>query len=108
MRVGIASTDTDPVALLARVRESGEMKGSELSSEVSTRETYVVPAQNLADGAKPFVVAALDLGIKANTPRMLSERGVEVHVLPADATLEQVNAVKIGRASCRERVCQYV
>ncbi|NYG57423.1 carbamoyl-phosphate synthase small subunit [Nocardioides daedukensis] len=93
MRVGISSTETDPEALLARVRESGEMKGSELSSEVSTRETYVVPAQNLAGGAKPFVVAALDLGIKANTPRMLSERGVEVHVLPADATLEQVNAV---------------
>ena len=30
-----------------------------------------------------FPVAALDLGIKSNTPRMLAARGVETHVLPA-------------------------
>ena len=35
-------------------------------------------------GEKRFTVAALDLGIKANTPRMMAERGIEVHVLPAD------------------------
>jgi carbamoyl-phosphate synthase small subunit len=89
MRVGISTTETDPEALLARVRESAGMVGAELSSEVSTREAYVVPAV----GERRFTVAALDLGIKANTPRMMSERGVEVHVLPATATLEQVQAV---------------
>ena len=35
-----------------------------------------------AVGEKRFTVAAVDLGIKANTPRMMSERGIEVHVLP--------------------------
>ncbi|KRF11539.1 carbamoyl phosphate synthase small subunit [Nocardioides sp. Soil797] len=89
MRVGISSTETDPDVLLQRVLAAGEMKGSELSNEVSTSETYVVPAV----GGKKFTVAALDLGIKANTPRMMAQRGIEVHVLPADATLEQVNAV---------------
>ncbi len=89
MRVGISTTETDPERLLARVRESAEMTGADLSAAVSTPEAYVVPAQ----GTRRFTVAALDLGIKANTPRMLSERGIEVHVLPATATLEGVQAV---------------
>jgi carbamoyl-phosphate synthase small subunit len=89
MRVGISTTETDPEALLARVLESGEMTGANLSSAVSTEEAYVVPAV----GEKLFTVAAIDLGIKANTPRMMAERGIEVHVLPATATLDDVNAV---------------
>lgn len=86
MRVGISSTETDPQALLARVLAAGEMAGAELSSEVSTSTAYVVPAV----GEKVATVAAIDLGIKANTPRMMSERGIEVHVLPASATIEDV------------------
>ncbi|WP_238343057.1 glutamine-hydrolyzing carbamoyl-phosphate synthase small subunit [Nocardioides cynanchi] len=88
MRVGISSVETDPDALLARVRESGEMTGADLSAEVSTAEAYVVPSA----GELRFRVAALDLGIKANTPRMLAERGIETHVLPATATLDDVLA----------------
>jgi carbamoyl-phosphate synthase small subunit len=90
MRVGISSTEPDPKALLERVRASGQMAGANLSSEVSTREAYVVPAV----GDRRFTVAALDLGIKANTPRMLAERGIETHVLPAAATLDDVLAVE--------------
>ena len=89
MRVGISSTETDPAALLERVRTSGEMTGSELASEVSTTEAYVVPAH----GEKRFTVAALDLGIKTMTPHRMAERGVEVHVLPATASLDDVLAV---------------
>ncbi|NPD06291.1 glutamine-hydrolyzing carbamoyl-phosphate synthase small subunit [Nocardioides sp. zg-1308] len=89
MRVGISTTETDVDRLLARVRESGEMAGANLSEAVSTPAVYVVPAQ----GEKRFTVAAVDLGIKANTPRMMSERGIEVHVLPATASLEDVQAV---------------
>ena len=90
MRVGISTTETDPQRLLERVLDSGEMSGANLSESVSTREAYVVPAQ----GAKRFTVAAVDLGIKANTPRMMSERGIEVHVLPATASLDDVRAVQ--------------
>jgi carbamoyl-phosphate synthase small subunit len=86
MRVGISSTETDPGALLQRVLAAAEMTGAELASEVSTKEAYVVPAV----GERRFTVAAVDLGIKANTPRMLAQRGVEVHVLPATATLDDV------------------
>jgi carbamoyl-phosphate synthase small subunit len=90
MRVGISSSELDPQALLARVRASGEMAGANLSSEVSTDEAYVVPAV----GDTRFRVAALVLGIKANTPRMMAERGIETHVLPAAATLDDVLAVE--------------
>src|SRR6476659_2706271 len=38
MRVGISSTGADATAVLARVRESAEMTGSELAGEVSTGE----------------------------------------------------------------------
>ncbi len=90
MRVGISTTETDPEALLARVRESGEMAGSELASEVTADAAYVVPA----DGERRHTVAVLDLGLKANTPRMLAERSIESHVLPATASLEDVLAVE--------------
>lgn len=90
MRVGISSTTTDADALLARVKESGEMAGSELAGEVSTAEAYVVPPQ----GEKKFTVAALDLGIKTMTPYRMAERGIEVHVLPATSSLEDVLAVE--------------
>jgi carbamoyl-phosphate synthase small subunit len=90
MRVGISSTESDPSALLARVRATAAMTGANLSDEVSTRESYVVQAA----GERRFTVAALDLGIKANTPRMMAERGVETHVLPATATLADVLAVR--------------
>ncbi len=89
MRVGISTTETDPERLLARVLASAEMTGASLAAEVTTAEPYVVPAI----GEKRFTVAAIDLGIKANTPRMMAERGIEVHVLPVTSTLADITAV---------------
>jgi carbamoyl-phosphate synthase small subunit len=90
MRVGISTVESDPERLLAKVLDSAEMVGANLSGAVSVDEAYVVPAE----GEKRFTVAALDLGIKANTPRMLAARGVEVHVLPADSGIDDVLAVQ--------------
>ena len=89
MRVGISTTEADPVALQERVLASAEMTGADLTADVSTDQTYVVPAQ----GEKRFRVAALDLGIKSMTPAMMAERGIEVHVMPAKSSLEEVLAV---------------
>ncbi|MEU9010275.1 glutamine-hydrolyzing carbamoyl-phosphate synthase small subunit [Streptomyces sp. NPDC048479] len=91
MRVGIFSGDSlaDEATLLARVQEAPQMKGANLSAEVATEQTYVVPAI----GTKKFTVAAIDLGIKGMTPHRMAERGIEVHVLPATATVEDVYAV---------------
>ncbi|MEV7282711.1 glutamine-hydrolyzing carbamoyl-phosphate synthase small subunit [Streptomyces sp. NPDC093111] len=91
MRVGIFSGSAlpDEGTMLAEVRQQPEMKGADLSAEVATKETYVVPAI----GEKKFTVAAVDLGIKGMTPHRMAERGIEVHVLPATATAEDVYAV---------------
>jgi len=89
MRVGISTTEADAGKLLERVLASAQMSGASLAGEVTTSEPYVVPAV----GEKRFTVAAIDLGIKANTPRMLAERGVEVHVLPLSSTLEHIRSV---------------
>ena len=91
MRVGIFSGSDEPVeTLLQRVQDQPQMAGAELASEVSTVEPYVVPAV----GERQFTVAAIDLGIKGMTPERMSERGIEVHVLPANATFEQVRAIQ--------------
>ena len=92
MRVGIFSGPeaADPVpALVEKVTSAPLMKGSALAEEVTTREPYIVPAV----GERRFTVAAVDLGIKAMTPALLAQQGIEVHVLPATATFEDVASV---------------
>ena len=89
MKAGIFSGDdvSDDETMLAAVRAQEPMAGLSLSDEVTTEKTYVVEPK---DGQARFSVAALDLGIKSNTPRMLAERGIRVHVMPASSTLEDV------------------
>jgi len=87
MRVGIFSgLDLSREEMVIEVRKVEAMSGAFLVADVSTPYPYVVPAI----GEKHFVVAALDLGIKAATPRALAERGVEVHVLPFNSTIEDI------------------
>ena len=91
MRSGVFSGDAlaaDDV-LVERVRQSPPMEGADLYGAVTTREPYVVPAE----GATRFRVAALDVGIKSNTPRMLAARGIETHVLPAETTIAEIEAL---------------
>ncbi|GHE63150.1 carbamoyl-phosphate synthase small chain [Streptomyces spiralis] len=91
MRAGIFSGEAIAAdsELLARVQAQPHMKGASLYEEVATQEAYVVPAI----GEKRFTVAAIDLGIKGMTPNRMAERGIEVHVLPATATADEVYAV---------------
>ncbi|GAA2184303.1 glutamine-hydrolyzing carbamoyl-phosphate synthase small subunit [Brooklawnia cerclae] len=89
MRVGISSITDDPEALLSRVLQQPTMEGANLVDAVSTPHPYVVEAK----GEKRHTVAAIDLGIKSNSPRELAERGIEVHVLPASASMDDIRAV---------------
>ncbi|MGW4225739.1 glutamine-hydrolyzing carbamoyl-phosphate synthase small subunit [Streptomyces bauhiniae] len=92
MRAGIFSGEAlaPDAELVERVKAQPHMKGASLYEEVATKEAYVVPAV----GEKKFTVAAIDLGIKGMTPQRMAERGIEVHVLPATATAEDVYAVQ--------------
>ncbi|MGW2620643.1 glutamine-hydrolyzing carbamoyl-phosphate synthase small subunit [Streptomyces sp. NPDC001500] len=91
MRAGVFSGEAiaSDGELLARVQAQPHMKGASLYEEVATKEAYVVPAV----GEKRFTVAAIDLGIKGMTPHRMAERGIEVHVLPATASADEVYAV---------------
>lgn len=88
MRAGVFSGDALAADgdLVERVLASPAMEGADLYGAVTTAEPYVVAAE----GEARFRVAALDVGIKSNTPRMLAARGVEVHVLPAATPIEQI------------------
>lgn len=93
MRVGIFTGDASREphdTLVARVLASPQMAGADLTAEVTTPRAYVVPAV----GTRRFTVAAIDLGIKAMTPAQMAERGMEVHVLPATASVDEILAVR--------------
>lgn len=90
MRVGIFSgLDLTREEMVIEVRKQQAMAGAYLCADVSTDTTYVVPAV----GQKRFTVAAIDLGIKAATPRAMAERGIEVHVMPFDSTYKDIQAI---------------
>jgi carbamoyl-phosphate synthase small subunit len=90
MRVGIFSElDLSREEMVIEVRKSKQMTGSFLSADVSTEKPYIVPAI----GEKRFTVVALDLGIKGATPRAMAERGIQTHVLPYNATYEEIMAL---------------
>ena len=90
MRVGIFSgLELSREEMVIEVRKQPAMSGAYLSADVSTAQTYVVPAI----GSKRFTVAAIDLGIKGATPRAMAERGIEVHVMPYNSTFEDIKAI---------------
>ena len=87
MRVGIFSdVEVSREEMVIEVRKTDAMSGAYLSADVSTSKPYIVPAI----GERKFTVAAIDLGIKGATPRALAARGVEVHVVPFNSTLEDI------------------
>ena len=94
MRVGIFSgpaAEASESELLARVQASPQMAGANLVDEVSITEPTLVPAT----GEKKFSVAAVDLGIKSMTPERLTERGIDVHLLPSSISFEEIQALGV-------------
>jgi len=88
MRAAISTVETSPEKLLERVLASPQMTGADLARVVSTSEPYTISP----DGPARHRVVAVDLGIKASTPRQLAARGCEVRVVPATTTASQILA----------------
>ncbi len=98
MRCGIFSGDAltgatamTAAGMLTEVRATSPMAGADLTAEVTTAQPYLVPAV----GRRRFTVAALDLGIKSNTPLMLAGRGMDTHVLPAGTSIEEIQELGV-------------
>ena len=90
MRVGIFSgEELSREEMVIEVRKMEQMSGAFLAEDVSTNKNYVVPAID-----RKFKVVALDLGIKAATPRSFAERGVEVTVVPFNTKAEEILQLK--------------
>lgn len=98
----ISSIDLDELSLVEKARLSPGLIGRDLVREVSCKEPFgwdepgrwdmanpFLPA-GLERPARPYRVAAMDYGIKYNILRKLVNAGCEVHVLPANATPEQI------------------
>jgi carbamoyl-phosphate synthase small subunit len=90
MRAAISTTETDPSGLLQRVLASPGMAGADLARDVTTPEPYTVSPP--PGTPVRYRVAAVDLGIKASTPRYLARLGCEVQVLPATVTAPELVA----------------
>lgn len=85
MNAIISSEVLDLEELKVRLKEVPSMDGLELSSQVSTNETYDVGDEN-----SKYRVAVLDLGVKKNILRNFSERGVFARVFPSYTTFEEM------------------
>jgi carbamoyl-phosphate synthase small subunit len=83
----LISSELTPEEMKVRIKQVPSMDGLELSSVVSTVKPYFV-----GDPNAPIKVAALDLGIKNNILKNLTERGCYVQVFPAKTTFKEMEA----------------
>ncbi|WP_396668335.1 glutamine-hydrolyzing carbamoyl-phosphate synthase small subunit [Microbacterium sp. R86528] len=92
MRGGIfsgAAASLDPAEQLRLVQDAPQMAGQNLSASVSVGTAQVTAAV----GTRIGNLAVLDLGVKQATILNLAARGFDVHVLPQDATIEDIRAI---------------
>ena len=85
MNAIISSEILDIEELKKKLAEVPSMDGLELSSQVSTKESYFIGDENAA-----VKVAVLDLGVKKNILRNFAERGVYAKVFPAKTSFTEM------------------
>ncbi len=83
----ISSENTDLDSLKKKLKEVPSMAGLELSSVVSTKAPYFFGDENAS-----VRIAVLDLGVKKNILRCLSERGAYLKVFPAKTNMKEMAA----------------
>jgi carbamoyl-phosphate synthase small subunit len=89
MRAGIwtdVPRDVDTAKLVDEVRRTPSIQGRNLASVVTTDEPYTVPAREPRRGQ----VALVDFGVKRGIINGLTTRGLQVQVVPATSTVQQV------------------
>ncbi len=87
MNAIISSDNTDIESLKAELAKVPSMAGLELSSQVTTKESYYIGDEN-----SPYRVAVLDIGVKKNILRSLVERGCYLKVFPMNSTLQEMES----------------
>ena len=87
MNAIISSEELDVEILKKKLAEVPSMEGLELSSKVCTKESYFFRDEN-AD----FKVAVLDIGVKKNILRCLTDRGCYLKVFPMDTPFDEIKS----------------
>lgn len=85
MNVVISSEILDVQELNNILLQTPKMEGLELSSKVSTKQSYEISCEN-----PRYKVSVIDYGIKQNILRHLSKRGCHLKVFPYNATAEDI------------------
>jgi carbamoyl-phosphate synthase small subunit len=85
MNAVISSELTEEEAIRQFLQSVPDMNGLELSSVVSTQESYLD-----GDSHAPFRVAVLDLGVKGSILSNLKQRGCYCKVFPAKTTFSEM------------------
>lgn len=88
MKCVISTTDSDHDSLVAKANASQDMAGSDYVKEV----TVDVPYEWNPDSDGQYRVVAMDYGIKYNILRELDKVGCRVTVMPATASIEEIEA----------------
>jgi carbamoyl-phosphate synthase small subunit len=91
MRGAIVPGTVSEAEALAWIQAHPVMEGLDLACGVSTPARYVLPAV----GEERFHVGAFDFGVKAHSPKLMSERGCRVTVLPAGTTVDELVALDL-------------
>ena len=98
MRAGIFSGQMGKRSeqdLLAEVKNSAHMTGRQLANQVSTGQGYSLePADHGWKEPLRATLVTIDLGIKAMTPIQFAQRGVRVHVLNLESSLDEILALQ--------------
>lgn len=87
MNAIISSDNLGVEDLKIRLKEVPSMDGLELSSKVSTKESYEVKAEDSL-----YKISLVDFGVKKNIVRCLVERGCHVKVFPHNATKAELDS----------------
>ena len=88
MRGAIASGSVDSGNLMEQILGHPRMEGLDLACGVSTKRRYEIGAV----GEERFHVMAYDFGVKAHSPKILSQQGCRVTILPAETPAEEIQA----------------
>lgn len=93
MRSGVFSGDALQVSdkdQLKMVLDGPDMRGRNLSADVSVESIRVVPAVGDTIGS----LAVIDLGIKESTVHHLAARGFDVHIFPQSVEWSDIEAIE--------------
>jgi carbamoyl-phosphate synthase small subunit len=90
----ISTTDFDSEWLLSKVQAAPDMTGLDLVKDVTCEKAYRFEPQERyphAEGER-YKVVALDFGVKRNILELLTAQGLDVTVMPATATPQEILA----------------